>query len=375
MKIVSIGLYNPIPVTSGSDSYINFILHPLSKKHSVTHYYFYKNPNNGGYNIDKPFNTRYLAPPPFFNFLKMPPFMSLLRPDLYIYHSLIRHVQSDVVLCDTFTFQIAYYLAKKNNSPLIMIKHNIEWKYVRNDGFRLYPLVKAYEQYTNKKSDVIITISMNDYKYVINHYRNQKVYYVPHQVNPRVFNPLGDAYPFGKDKFNVLFYGSLDRPMNINALIFIKHQLIPMLKQRNLMGKLRINIFGSGTPPEELGIENDEDINFLGLVDNPGYYIRGADVVIVPIKNNGGLKIRMLESLYCGKPVIATSEAVEGLSSELQKMVITRNNAAGFTDAIQEFVKSRTRRKTVKRNDQFWRYQMKGTSINYIIHNASRKNT
>jgi glycosyltransferase involved in cell wall biosynthesis len=256
-----------------------------------------------------------------------------------------------------------------------MIKHNIEWKYVKNDGSRLYPVIKAYEQYTNKKSDVIITISMNDYKYMINHYRDQKVYYVPHQVNTRLFNPLGDAYPFTKDKLNILFYGSLDRPMNIAALRFIKQQLIPSIQRRGLMGKVRINIFGSGTPPKDIGIETDPNINYLGQVDDPGYYIRGADVVIVPIKNNGGLKIRMLESLYCGKPVIATSEAVDGLSGPLQQMVITRNSANGFTNAIQEFVKTKRTKKHLVRNDQFWKYQMKGTSMNYIIHTAVRKNT
>lgn len=256
-----------------------------------------------------------------------------------------------------------------------MIKHNIEWRYVKNDGSHLYPFVKAYEQYTNNKSDVIITISMNDYKYMIHRYRQKKVYYVPHQVNTRVFNPLGAAYDYGNDKLNVLFYGSLDRPMNIAALKFIKTQLIPSLKKRELMDKVRINVFGSGIPPKDLDIDTDVDINYLGQVTNPGYYIRGADVVIVPIRNNGGLKIRMLESLYCGKPVIATSEAVDGLSPQLQQMVITRNNAKEFSDAIYEFLKTKKQKKVMKSHRQFWNYQMKGTSMNYIIHSAVNKNT
>ena len=79
-----------------------------------------------------------------------------------------------------------------------------------------------------------------------------------------------------------------------------------------------MNIFGSGVPPISINLQNNRDINFLGTVKNPGDYVRGADVVIVPLKNSAGIKIRILESLACKKFIIASPEAIEGLPTEMQ---------------------------------------------------------
>jgi glycosyltransferase involved in cell wall biosynthesis len=378
MKIASFGLYNPLPVQSGSDSYIQFLLDQLSKNNVITHYYFYKDrkqKNHEGNGHKNRFKTIYLKPSVFLNFNKMPQIIAILRPDLYINKSEIQNISSDIVFSDTFTFNVARYLSRKNQCPLILIKHNIEWKYIKNDGSRLYPFLKAYEQYTNIKSDVIITISMRDYQYMISNYHHKKIFYVPHQVDYHVFNPLGPSYHFENDKLNLLFYGSLNRPMNVFALDFIKFELIPLLKKRHLFNKIRMNIFGSGNPPERFHLDKDVDINYLGMVNDPGFYIRGADIVLVPLKNNGGLKIRMLESLNCGKPIIATDEAVYGLSKELKQRIIIKNSAEEFVDAIQTFLKLQEKRNFGNDNFNYWRYELKGASLNNIIHNALNRNT
>ena len=55
------------------------------------------------------------------------------------------------------------------------------------------------------------------------------------------------------------------------------------MKRRGLFYSIEISVFGSGTPSKHLNLENDPDINFLGWVEHPVPYIRGADVVIVPV--------------------------------------------------------------------------------------------
>ena len=99
-----------------------------------------------------------------------------------------------------------------------------------------------------------------------------------------------------------------------------------------------MNIFGSGSPPKSLNLEKDNDINFLGTVADPSKYIRGADIVLVPLKNSAGIKIRIIESLGCHKHIIATSEAVENLPNNLKEEIYIKDDAKGFLDVIKSFI-------------------------------------
>jgi len=341
MKIVSVGLYNPIPINSGSDSYITFLLNSIDKAHSVKHYYLYpSNGKRGHYPKEKNFNSEFLNSRLLqkVNLEKVPKSLKLIRPEFLFENTGVKEINADVVLCDVYTYHVGKTIAKNNNAPIILIMHNVEWKYLKSYGSSLCFLMKPYEYYVQKKVDAITTISFDDYLYVTGYMGQDNIYYIPPNIDTTIFKPEGSSYDYGNDKFNLLFYGSLDRPANIEALKIIKQEMIPSLKKRGLFEKIRINIFGSGVPPKFLNIDNDKDINYLGTVDDPGRYIRGADLKIVPLKHSGGVKIRLLETLFCGKPIITSKEAAVGLPEQLKNFVYVEDSIDGFVDLIAEFL-------------------------------------
>ena len=196
--------------------------------------------------------------------------------------------------------------------------------------------MRIYEHYIMKHVDAIIVLSPRDYEYVKSNFPGKKLFYIPPVVDTTIFRSDGPTYDFGEDKFNLLFYGSLDREQNIEGLKYIITSLIPALKQSGLMSHVRMNIFGSGIPPEELMLESNPDINYLGQVENPGEYVRGADLVLVPLKNSGGMKIRLLESIACGKTIVATPEAKAGLPEGLAEYVHTATSTTEFVETIDK---------------------------------------
>ncbi|OGD60733.1 hypothetical protein A3K78_11040 [Candidatus Bathyarchaeota archaeon RBG_13_52_12] len=264
--------------------------------------------------------------------------VQLTRPDLLVKSDTLNDITAYIVLCDTFTYHVGKYISKKNNAPLILIKHNIEWKYVQNQIPIVHTFLKHYEHYILQKADAIITISMNEYRYFMKYVPEEKLYYIPPIIDATFFCPDGISHDFGNDRLNLLFFGSLDRVMNINALKFIKNSLIPLLEKRNLLDKIRVNIFGHGTPPEYLKLKEDKNINFLGSVDDPARYIRGADLVLVPVTNQGGVKIRILEALMCGKPVVVMPEASIGIPNKIKEYVFIEKDAEGFLKVIKQFL-------------------------------------
>jgi glycosyltransferase involved in cell wall biosynthesis len=160
----------------------------------------------------------------------------------------------------------------------------------------------------------------------------------------------------------------LDRQQNKAALTFIKNELIPAFAQQRLDGAIKVHVFGSGKIPN--GLLSGTDINFVGAVSDPGLYIRGADVIIVPIRNASGLKLRMIESLACGKPVVATPEAVEGLPPELRAMIYVADTADGFVETLKGI---RAGTLPNKANPSVVLRHMQGDSIDEVVNHALKK--
>ena len=337
-EIVFLDIFDPIPINSGGDWYRYQILSGLSKDNNVVEYYTKRiDGKKGYYPPEIEFERKFLKNGKhwtrFWNI--MSPKMNMIKPDLLFNKSSINNIKADIVFTIAECYHIARHISKINkNAPIILVMHNIEWKYLKDIGSPFYIPMKFYENRVMANVDGVISISTKEAKYAAKYIDYNKVYHIPPQTYS-IFTPDGEKYNYGEDKFNLLFYGSLDREQNIYALNLIKNELIPLMREEKLIENVRVNIFGSGTPPKFLDLENDNDINFLGTVDDPSKYIRGADLVLVPIKNSAGIKIRIIESLGCNKPIIATPEAAENLSNELKDKLYIKNDIRGFIDVIK----------------------------------------
>ncbi len=341
MKIAYVGPYQTLPANIGSDLYTLQLLTDLTETADVRSYYTLKVDDKRGY-VPKNAAFKQEHIPPRIAWSRISSKLEQLRPEMLLNKSGVESVRADVVFARLYSFHIARHIAKANDAPIVLVAQNIEWEYLKYAGYApfIYVPVREYENYVLRQADAVIVLSGRDYRRATAITLAEKVFYVPYEPNSEIFSSDGNSrHDYGNDKLNVLFYGSLDRHHNIDALRFIKHELIPKLKERGLFDSTRINVFGSGGSPKSLDLENDPDVNFLGLVERPGPYVRGSDVVIVPVRNPAGVKVRVLESLSCNKPVIAFPEATAGLDSESSAAVTVASTAEGFVEALTSEVK------------------------------------
>lgn len=329
-------IFNTLPINSGGDWIRYQVLSELSSSHNITGYYTLSDNDSEGLVPEKvQFKEEHIGSE--IDWSRFPKQFEAMRPEhLLTCPKKFRKANFDAVFFSTLTFHIANAVAKRSKAPLIMLMHNIEWKYFKEKGLLTQLPICAYETYAMMKSDAVVTISPADYAYIKKIAPKKKVFYVPPMEKEAIFKPTGKSFNYGDDKFNLLFYGSLDREMNIAALKFIVYDVLNEIEKKHLQDRIRINIFGSGKPPSFL--ENEGRINYLGRVNDPSEYIRGADAVIVPVRNGGGVKIRILEALSCNKPVVITPECAKGLSETKREMVFIANNAEGFVNQIMSIM-------------------------------------
>ena len=333
MEIAFVDIYNRIPMSSGGDWWAFQLCTDLARNNNVSTFYTSEKNDVGGYQPEEVgFRTIHLDSR--IDWHRRSKWLEMLRPDLLWPKTQIRDINADLVLTTVYGYHIAATISKANKAPLALVMHNVEWQYVQSLGSPWYVPLKMLENWILKRVDAVITISPPDYYYAVKHASGQGVFYVPPKPDVRVFNPDGDRYDFGSDRFNVLFYGSLDRRQNQTALSFIENELIPAFSAAHLDDVISLHVFGSGKMPP--GLLSGTNIDFIGAVADPGIYIRGADVIIVPIKNPSGTKLRAIESLACGKPVVTMPEAAEGLSADLKAMVYIADTADEFVKTLND---------------------------------------
>ncbi len=106
------------------------------------------------------------------------------------------------------------------------------------------------------------------------------------------------------------FMGKTDYAPNEEALRFIAGRLLPEL-ERLAPGRFTCWISGGGPglPP---GVEHPS-LRWLGRVPEVPPWLAAADIAIAPVESGGGTRLKILEFLGAGKPLVATPKAAEGI--------------------------------------------------------------
>lgn len=85
---------------------------------------------------------------------------------------------------------------------------------------------------------------------------------------------------------------------------------------------LTIKIIGSGLDKSLRNyLEKKSNVKILGFVANPYEVIANCNGLIAPVFQGAGVKVKVVESLACGTPVLGTEIAFEGISSDYKEFM------------------------------------------------------
>jgi glycosyltransferase involved in cell wall biosynthesis len=108
------------------------------------------------------------------------------------------------------------------------------------------------------------------------------------------------------------FIGNYSLPTNLDAARYLVEQVFPLIKRRR--PGTRLALAGAGMPVD-IGsrFERLMGVQVLGRVDDSCTFIQSCRVMALPILIRGGVPLKLVEALACGRPVVATRQLVQGL--------------------------------------------------------------
>jgi len=242
------------------------------------------------------------------------------------------------VLCEhLWSFPLARKISIELKVPLVLVEHVVETVYaMRNYNSRLLgKFTSSYERNALEKSDRIITVSKFDKESLINKFQipGEKIWVVPNGVilpdeNSKInYDATLDEL---KNYTIVMFLGKTSVTPNAEAISIIENKILPLVKAKNK----NIVFMIVGGPGQKDFSRLNEGFVYTGFVDSVFPYLHRADICIAPLKSHSGMPLKILEYASFGKPLVATSLAVEGIDFKDGQELLVRDDWGDFADAI-----------------------------------------
>ncbi len=125
----------------------------------------------------------------------------------------------------------------------------------------------------------------------------------------------------------LLFVGSA-APANVDGLRWFLAEIWPDIRARRPDMELTV----AGAVCTAVGPA--PGVALLGRVPDLGPLYRRADVVISPLRAGSGLKIKLIEAMAHGKPVVATTVTAQGVAHLLEGAVALADTEQAFADEV-----------------------------------------
>lgn len=222
----------------------------------------------------------------------------------------------------------------------IVVAHNVEsliWQryaetesnpakrwYVR----RQWRKFERFERWAYSAAARVVAVSPDDARLMRDRFGAQRVAVVDNGVDPSFFRPSEGP----RDPFRVLFLGSLDWRPNQDAVRLLLDDIFPVVRERE--PRAILDVVGRNPPDWLREASARSGVELHGSVPDVRPFVARAGVLAVPLRIGGGSRLKILEALASGLPVISTRIGAEGLDLEAGRHLTIADGPGPFADAV-----------------------------------------
>ncbi len=129
----------------------------------------------------------------------------------------------------------------------------------------------------------------------------------------------------------VAFVATMGWAPNVDAALWLGREIWPEVLTR--VPHARLLLVGKDPAPAVRALAGD-NVEVTGTVADVTPYLARSRVVLAPLRAGGGTRLKILEALDAGRPIVATSVGCEGMEDLVGRGVVVADTAAGLAEAI-----------------------------------------
>lgn len=197
-----------------------------------------------------------------------------------------------------------------------------------------WQIYRFYEKNYVPSFDILLAPTKADAQFHSSRRSRARKIVFPNGVDTSVLHPL----PSPEEPLSIIFPGRMDYPPNADAMIFFCKEVLPRIAAS--FPSIRFYIVGKKPPAAIVKLQSPQVI-VTGYVDDVQPFWRKASVLVVPLAVGGGTRIKILEAMALGRPVISTTKGCEGLEVADRKHLLVADNAEKFAESVIDVLGNR----------------------------------
>ena len=147
-------------------------------------------------------------------------------------------------------------------------------------------------------------------------------------VDTERFAPTAEAV----QRQRLVYVGAMDFHANIDAACWFTHEVWPAIHQR--FPEWRLTLIGSNPALSVRELAREPNVEVTGTVPDVVPYYRDAMAAIVPLRTGGGTRLKILEAMAAGVPVVSSRQGAEGLAVTAGQDIEVVNDENGWLPAL-----------------------------------------
>jgi sugar transferase (PEP-CTERM/EpsH1 system associated) len=263
--------------------------------------------------------------------------------------AMVARAAPDVLQVETFV--MGQYLSHTGQIPTVLDMHNVTWLIwdrmaeVTSPWLRPFVRIQAARVRRDELAicravDLCAPVSSADLVELTRAAGEgiRSVIVTP-AVDCELFTPVApeDAGP------EVLFVGSMNYAPNVDAAEYFCHDILPRIAET--IPDVHFSIVGANPPPSVTRLAVEGRVHVTGFVPDVRPYYAAAAAVVVPLRVGGGIRMKILEGMALGVPVVSTSIGAEGLGLVPGRDLLIADTPDDFAASVVRLVRDRELRR------------------------------
>lgn len=230
------------------------------------------------------------------------------------------------------------------NAAVVLVEHNVEYARLKAQVAELsdkqFQNLRAIEIDLCNRSDAVVCVSDNDRQRLLTDgVKPELLNTIPHGFNPEPYklpaiDTLREKFDLPRDAVLIAFHGTFSYPPNRDALQVFAEFLLPQL----LRSRYSFHVIAIGRNPPAENIH--PNIHFTGSVDEVGPWLKACDLAVIPLREGGGTRMKIIDCFAAGLPVVSTSKGIEGIPVVNGREAFVCNEWLSMTNRIIELADS-----------------------------------
>lgn len=268
---------------------------------------------------------------------------------------LLQVQEYDVIYADHL--HMSQYVPESTSSFTVLDQHNVETTILHRFfksrqpgplkafGWWEWRRMAAYESAECCRFNMVLVTTLVDANLVRPWLQpGQQLEVLPIGVDVSYFKPA----PRSPRPHTLVSLGTLAWQPNADGVLWFCREVLPLV--RAYIPGVTFQIIGDRPPPAIRKLGDDEAVELLGRVDDVRPFLANSAGLVVPLRVGSGMRVKVLDALAMGAPVVSTSVGCEGIAVTHRRDILIADEPLDFARAIVALVNDGELQQRLSRN-------------------------